>query len=64
MWLKSQGMVLTKRLRNFSGNYFKLKFSLLMNEKGRQGTLKFTSKNFQTILLNHVDRILYVERRS
>ena len=64
MWLKSQGMVSIKSLRNGSGNIFiKSKLLLLMNEKRPQGKLQFTSKNFQTILQNYVDMILYVERR-
>ena len=51
-------------LINASGIYFiKSKLSLPMNEKRPLGNIHFTSKNFQTILLNRVDRILNVERR-
>ena len=70
MLLQERGQMLltnrkfSKSLRNASGTYFiKSKISLLMNDKRPQGKLQYTSKKFQTILLNHVDRILYVERR-
>ena len=43
--------------------FIKSKRSLLMNEERLQGKIQFTSKNFQTILLNRADRILYVELR-